>query len=47
MQQLEISAVGSLTVALNVPELAAGMYLVETSVAGQPWRSRWVKPRAY
>ena len=45
VQQLETSApAGTATVPLAVPSLAAGVYLVETTVAGQPWRGRWVKP---
>ncbi|MBJ6109949.1 T9SS type A sorting domain-containing protein [Hymenobacter sp. BT523] len=35
---------GEATLALEAPQLAAGLYLVETTVAGQPWRGRWVKP---
>jgi hypothetical protein len=36
---------GTTTVPLSIPNLAAGVYLVETTVAGQPWRGRWVKPQ--
>jgi hypothetical protein len=44
VRQVETSApAGTATVALAAPELAAGVYLVETTVAGQPWRGRWVK----
>lgn len=45
VQQLETTAAaGAVTVPLTAPALAAGVYLVETTVAGQPWRGRWVKP---
>ncbi|GAB3572097.1 T9SS type A sorting domain-containing protein [Hymenobacter daeguensis] len=43
--QAETSApAGTSAVALEAPGLAAGVYVVETTVAGQPWRGRWVKP---
>ena len=45
VQQLETSApAGPDTVPLNAPELTTGIYLVETTVDGQVWRGRWVKP---
>ncbi|MDB5269587.1 MAG: Por secretion system C-terminal sorting protein [Hymenobacter sp.] len=31
-------------VPLATPELAAGLYLIEATAAGQTWRGRWVKP---
>ncbi|MDO7847194.1 T9SS type A sorting domain-containing protein [Hymenobacter sp. M29] len=37
-------AAGETTVSLAAPALAAGVYMVETTVAGQLWRGRWVKP---
>ena len=37
-------ASGETSVPLDAPALASGVYLVETTVAGQPWRGRWVKP---
>lgn len=38
------AAAGNIAVPLAAPTLAAGVYVVETTVAGQPWRSRWVNP---
>ncbi|MBF9220905.1 T9SS type A sorting domain-containing protein [Hymenobacter ruricola] len=43
-QQTTEAPAGAASVALEAPQLAAGVYIVETTVAGQPWRGRWVKP---
>jgi hypothetical protein len=37
------AAAGATQLKLDAPELAAGVYLVETQVAGVAWRARWVK----
>ncbi|MBO2008882.1 T9SS type A sorting domain-containing protein [Hymenobacter negativus] len=44
VHQQAMPAAGETTVPLDASELTAGVYLVETTVAGQPWRGRWVKP---
>ncbi|MBF9144181.1 T9SS type A sorting domain-containing protein [Hymenobacter properus] len=44
VHQQAAPATGEAVVLLAAPELAAGVYFVETTVAGQPWRGRWVKP---
>jgi hypothetical protein len=44
VHQQTSAAAGEAAVPLDAPELAAGVYLVETTVVGQLWRGRWVKP---
>jgi hypothetical protein len=44
VHQQATPAAGETAVPLDVPKLAAGVYFVETTIAGQPWRGRWVKP---
>jgi len=41
-QQLQLPA-GLTGIPLQLPQLAPGLYLVETSVDGEAWRGRWVK----
>lgn len=35
---------GEATLPLAAPHLPAGVYILETTVAGQPWQGRWVNP---